>query len=59
MKTFAEWIKAGPLADEKLTDRERTMLNVAYNEAAMQANDQNRAALERILQGAPDERRVA
>lgn len=51
MKKFEEWLKTGALAAEKLTERERMIANIAYNEAAMQANDQARAALEQILQG--------
>lgn len=34
MKTFAEWLATGPLAGEQLSDRERTLLNIAYNEGA-------------------------
>lgn len=51
MKTFAEWFQNGPLAGLHISERERQIAQVAYNEAAMQANDQLRASMERILQG--------
>ena len=37
MKKFDEWIRTGPLNDEQITDRERTLLNIAYLEGASAA----------------------
>lgn len=37
MKQFDEWIRSGPLSDEPITDRERTLLNIAYLEGVCAA----------------------
>jgi len=52
VKRFEEWLAEGPLAREPLSERELLIAKVAYNEGASGALSEERAALERILQGA-------
>lgn len=51
MKPFTEWMATGPLAGIALSEQERRIAQIAYNGGAMAANDVQRAAMERILQG--------
>lgn len=53
MKPFAEWLGTGPLAEFTLTERERHIAHVAYNEGVALACDRSRAAMEAILNGQP------
>ena len=48
MKTFAQWMQTGPLANEPLTQRQRMMLEIAFLEGRGAQIDENIAALERI-----------
>lgn len=51
MKPFNEWMATGPLAGIALSEQEKRIAQIAYNEGVLAANDVQRAALERILQG--------
>lgn len=59
MKQFSEWMATGPLAGIALSEQERRIAQIAYNEGAVAANDVQRAALERILQGQQPQARAS
>lgn len=39
MKRFEQWITEGPLANEPMTERERLIAHIAYNEGAVNAGE--------------------
>lgn len=48
MKEFDQWFSASPLAGERLTERDRTMLKIAYLGGASAAIDEHQASLDRL-----------
>lgn len=48
MKPFDVWLRTGPIADESISERERTLLHIAYLEGAAAAIEDHREAFDRI-----------
>ncbi len=48
-ESFEQWLLAGELKNEPLTQRERTLMKIAYLEGLRAANAEHIQSLDRIL----------